>query len=1098
MCKLVCFLVLSSLCLPEFVLPQATYQCGIRQHGVLPLVSEGNQVEEGHWPWHAAVYQRLKGDDPFKYGCGGTLVNERHVLTAAHCVVKRISRNQLPAITYEIELHFGQHQLSNVTDSVIIRDVSKAHVHPEYALNRNDIAVLAMRLPVDYSDTVIPICLDQKVDRDLRELEGQRGWITGWGKTENGNLSDVLQTASMPVVSYVNCLKDDPLLYGHILNENVFCAGNKNKTGPGPGDSGGGMYISDGDRWILRGIVSLGKYNELKQEVDPLKYTVFVNVQPYLTWIKEVIAESEPRKNRRQKRISELECERFQSLSMKLRNGDCVNNRYRHDVLIYNGENLVCNGVLVEENHVITTCSCIRSKKFVVEYLPLSVVIDAYGTFDVLEMFCHPKHIGYRKNYDIAVLKLEASIVLSYTMIPACLANNWTENLYDILVQTLFVSEPTSTFEQGKHLTLIESTNNRLTLEKECTGRNKAGNRYEPRYEHIFNRSVRTGELCVNGSDHTLYKTYAKLIETASSGAVLQTFNRRSCVSTIVGLLIRNVKKKDLPSPSWVDIYARISSHLDWIEQNVWNVTPRVDPVPILGPEFRRLIYGDLHTQYNVEILHWSSNSSEFEPRCSGTVMSVKHVLTAAQCVMNQTIGKPLAADTFELRFGEYRKGQRTVNEYVRYVSEVHVHPERLVNDIAILVASWPVRKTEYVAHSYFMNSTDYTYSDVNEVVLNGWSIGKTGIPNNGSKDYFSFSTEIRQSCVQNISACTNILILDRQKCLEVGLRLSANQFCAGYSNEEVRILADRGSGMRLYINFAYVLAGVVSSEMTECERFSSHITKHRGACWHLLGHIVKLYDIIRKYVCVGVLVRENRILTSCQCTRYPNRPSKAKLSDATFINITKKFCHPNYNSTSFQHDLAILELATPVDPKMIEIACLANVRTEQLLDAVVQTASLQKAKWKSPYYASTYEYFGTEQECARVLQPPHNDTFLKPGQTCVINNHFKKDLFSGSLFQSVDNRNCTFTVVGIGSTAVHNRGLIAGRAGAKFNIGIVHRVAYYLDWIEQVVWQEEFGIQHKWRLVNTARNAAARKIQVNVLSFAVLVLGVHFLVHSM
>lgn len=80
----------------------------------------------------------------------------------------------------------------------------------------------------------------------------------------------------------------------------------------------------------------------------------------------------------------------------------------------------------------------------------MSVVIDAYGTFDVLEMFCHPKHIGYRKNYDIAVLKLEASIVLSYTMIPACLANNWTENLYDILVQTLFVSEPTSTFEQGK------------------------------------------------------------------------------------------------------------------------------------------------------------------------------------------------------------------------------------------------------------------------------------------------------------------------------------------------------------------------------------------------------------------------------------------------------------------------------------------------------------------------------------------------------------------------------------------------------------------------------------------------------------------------
>lgn len=117
-------------------------------------------------------------------------------------------------------------------------------------------------------------------------------------------------------------------------------------------------------------------------------------------------------------------------------------------------------------------------------------------------------------------------------------------------------------------MTLIKSANNRLTLEKECT----IGDKAEHLYEHIFNRSVRTGELCVNSSDHTLYKTYSKLIEKASSGAVLQTFNKRSCMSTLVGLRVRNVKKKELPGLSWVDTYTRISSYLDWIEQSVWNV----------------------------------------------------------------------------------------------------------------------------------------------------------------------------------------------------------------------------------------------------------------------------------------------------------------------------------------------------------------------------------------------------------------------------------------------------------------------------------------------------------------------------------------------
>lgn len=75
-------------------------------------------------------------------------------------------------------------------------------------------------------------------------------------------------------------------------------------TSPGTGDSGGGMYFNEGDRWVLRGIVSFAKADELKAEVDTSKYAVFVNVQRFLTWIKEITDESKPAANR-PKRISE-------------------------------------------------------------------------------------------------------------------------------------------------------------------------------------------------------------------------------------------------------------------------------------------------------------------------------------------------------------------------------------------------------------------------------------------------------------------------------------------------------------------------------------------------------------------------------------------------------------------------------------------------------------------------------------------------------------------------------------------------------------------------------------------------------------------------
>lgn len=521
-------------------LPIASYHCGIRKHDFAQLVHRGWKVEEGQWPWHGAIFHRQPPNGNLLYVCGGSLLSEKHLLTAAHCVVNR--KTKLPWPVALLEIHLGQKNLSVVTNQVQIRDVSKIYVHPEYSTHRNDIAMLVMRLAVAYTDIVIPACIDQRADRDLRDLEGQLGWVAGWGTTEMRNVSHVLRMASLPVVSYLACTKNDAGLFARLVSETVFCAGDLNGTSPGTGDSGGGMYFNDGDRWVLRGIVSFAKIDEQKQEVDTSKYAVFVNVQRFLTWIREVMAEDALETERRPQRISERECERFKGLVKKRRNGICENARHPHTVFVSYGGNKTdfCTGVLVHESYVLSACSTTRFS------IPRIVQIEGYGEIYIEEVICHPQYDQIEKTNDLAVFKLKEPVELASNFLPACMANSQTENLYDALVQTAYMwYKVNETTGQAK---FYESDENQLIGGKRC--------------EVLADDP---DVLCLNNTDPLRTETYGSI------GSPLQSLNRRTCMSTIVGVMAYFVKDPNDPDGKpVVDGYARIVRHLDWIEGVIW------------------------------------------------------------------------------------------------------------------------------------------------------------------------------------------------------------------------------------------------------------------------------------------------------------------------------------------------------------------------------------------------------------------------------------------------------------------------------------------------------------------------------------------------
>lgn len=244
-------------------------------------------------------------------------------------------------------------------------------------------------------------------------------------------------------------------------------------------------------------------------------------------------------------------------MTRKRASGVCDNSRYPHTVsLLYDqGEERGCTGILISENHVLSACRCRRDGY---GRPPSRIQIDTYGEVGVLSMTCHHEFQLYARHHDLAVLKLKTSVSLTSNIIPACLASNWTENLYDTLLQTGYGVNTRTNVKK-----FIESEENQVISKEQCDElRRVEGRRFE---------GLTPDQLCVVNTDELRTSTHGY------DGSPLQSVNSRTCVYTVVGVTsFGNSEEVDVPgvNQTKIDIYSRVSYYLDWIEQLVWNVKP--------------------------------------------------------------------------------------------------------------------------------------------------------------------------------------------------------------------------------------------------------------------------------------------------------------------------------------------------------------------------------------------------------------------------------------------------------------------------------------------------------------------------------------------
>ncbi|XP_054741278.1 serine protease easter-like isoform X2 [Anastrepha obliqua] len=276
-------------------------ECGTARS--IDRIYGGDNARIIDYPWMALLRYR-RGANVLEFLCGGSLINSRYVLTAAHCLNQS---NQ----TDERSLHsvrLGEWDLRTNPDcEVDIRGkescappfielgIERAISHPKYVSNSNeqfyDIALLRLEASVTYSDFIRPICLPVAQELYDNMFVNSTMEVAGWGATDKpkARSSPVKMAISVRIWETNMCHNTYKSLNRYIDGTHHLCAGGVNGIDTCRGDSGGPLMLLKTLNYrivyFVTGIISFGP--------EPCGFNgwpgVYTRVGNYIDWVKSMM-----------------------------------------------------------------------------------------------------------------------------------------------------------------------------------------------------------------------------------------------------------------------------------------------------------------------------------------------------------------------------------------------------------------------------------------------------------------------------------------------------------------------------------------------------------------------------------------------------------------------------------------------------------------------------------------------------------------------------------------------------------------------------------------------------------------------------------------
>ncbi|XP_011705822.1 PREDICTED: limulus clotting factor C-like, partial [Wasmannia auropunctata] len=276
--------------------------CGILPPDIKPNIVGGIRPTITEFPWHASLY-RDESDKTKKYFCGATIIQERFLITAAHCVFDENTGqlNDASKIYVLVGNLFRDYDYP-YHNRILVKYNQVKHIY----IARNylgivgnylwDIAILELVRPFVWSTWLIPVCIDTVSDKSAAEV-GSYGKVAGFGRTAYGETSAMLQALTVPIIPLIQCISasQDANTRQFITNDK-FCAGYRNGSSVCDGDSGGGLVVETNNTWYLRGIVSVSLGTIQVGGIahcDSNLYTLYTEVSRHIPWIQRVISKVE-------------------------------------------------------------------------------------------------------------------------------------------------------------------------------------------------------------------------------------------------------------------------------------------------------------------------------------------------------------------------------------------------------------------------------------------------------------------------------------------------------------------------------------------------------------------------------------------------------------------------------------------------------------------------------------------------------------------------------------------------------------------------------------------------------------------------------------